>query len=80
MDRNIRPGWLTIGQEVSVTNFDKDRYVSWVSDPPPGTEVDPLFPGSANSTCKPSDALMMSKRGRYVGSTPGLFLSCSGLF
>lgn len=28
VDHNIRPGWVTLGNQLTTSNFDRDRYVS----------------------------------------------------
>jgi len=31
-DHNIRRGWLTIGKSINVSNFDKKKYLSWITE------------------------------------------------
>jgi hypothetical protein len=63
-DRNIRPGWVTLGKDISVSNYDKNRYITWVSDPP-----DTLKLNRPNPRYISPDADYNG--GRFVGTTPG---------
>lgn len=37
LDRNIRPGWLTLGRDISISTWDPQKYANWMSESAPGT-------------------------------------------